>query len=224
MNKSLYKIIISIFTTFFLFIGILSAHAETYTSTVKKVVDGDTIYLNQPVLGQTKVRLLSIDTPETNFQGKNQGKHAYAATAYLKKLLPSGRKITIELEETKFADDGRLLGHIYKDRLNINKVMIEKGYAVTYFIFPNFKHFGEYQSALLKAKNAGLGIWNPTQPLEELPFVFRARIGHHGLTRWIGDSETRKVYPPNDYKKVPVERRMFFKSKSEATEYMKHLK
>lgn len=222
MNKSLYKSIISILTMLFLFIGVLSVHAETYTSTVKKVVDGDTIHLNQPILGKTKVRLLSIDTPETNFQGKNQGKHAYAATAYLKKLLPSGRKITIVLGKTQFDDHGRLLGHVYKDNLDINKVMIEKGYAVTYFIYPNFNHFVEYQSALVKARNAGLGIWNPTHPLEELPFVFRARISHTGLTRWIGDSGTKQIYSPMDYKKVPVERRMFFKSKSEATEYMKH--
>ncbi|PEN62338.1 thermonuclease family protein [Bacillus toyonensis] len=222
MNKLLYKTFISILTMFFLFVSVLSAHAETYTSTVKKVVDGDTIHLNQPVLGKIKVRLLSIDTPETNFQGKNQGKHAYAATAYLKKLLPNGTKITIELGKSQFDDHDRLLGHIYKGNLDVNKVMIEKGYAVTYFISPNFNHFGEYQSALVKAQNARQGIWNPTHPLEELPFVFRARISQTGLTRWIGDSGTKQIYPPNDYKKVPIERRMFFKSKIEATEYMKH--
>lgn len=222
MAVFLNKILICILTSIFLFIGVLSAHAETYTSTVKKVVDGDTVHLNQPIIGKTKVRLLSIDTPETNFQGENQGKHASAASSYLKKLLPSGTKVTIELGKTELDQHGRLLGHIYKGNLDVNKVMIQKGYAVTYFIYPNFNHFGEYQNALVAAKNAGLGIWNQQHPLEELPFVFRARISHTGLTKWVGDAQTKQIYSPNDYKKVPVERRMFFINKNEATEFMKH--
>lgn len=98
--------------------------------------------------------------------------------------------------------------------------MVRKGHAVTYFIYPNFNHFMEYQSALVQAKNEGLGIWNPNNPLEELPFVFRARISHRGLTKWVGDSQTKQIYSPNDYKKVPVERRIFFMSESEATDFM----
>ncbi|MEC2198089.1 thermonuclease family protein [Bacillus subtilis] len=221
INNLLRRIVISILTMTFLLVGVLSAHAQTYTSTVKKVVDGDTIHLNQPVLGSTKMRLLSIDTPETNFQGKNQGEHAFAATNYLTQLLPSGTKVTIELGEECKDQYGRLLGHVYKSSLDVNKEMVRKGHAVTYFIYPNINHFTEYQSALVQAKNKGLGIWSRNNPLEELPFVFRARVSQRGLTKWVVDSQTKQIYAPHEYTKVPVERRLFFMSKSEATDFIR---
>lgn len=62
---------ISIFTTVLLFVGVLSAHAETYTSTGKKVIDTDTIHLN----GQGKFihQMITIKSGrEKNFMSKNE--------------------------------------------------------------------------------------------------------------------------------------------------------
>lgn len=60
--------------------------SRQFSSSVKKIVDGDTIHLEKPVLGTTKVRFVSIDTPETNYQGDTQGYYAEEATRQLKYL------------------------------------------------------------------------------------------------------------------------------------------
>src|SRR5687767_2646396 len=88
-----FAIIIAIIGVFFLFIRPALVGATSYTSTVERVVDGDTINLSTPVLGTTKVRLVSIDTPETNYQGKAQQPWGNAAKNYLAQLLPPGTSI-----------------------------------------------------------------------------------------------------------------------------------
>lgn len=216
MNKFLQKSIAIIFITIIFMLDLPTVSAQVYTAKVQKVVDGDTVRLNHPILGSRNVRLLSIDTPETNFQGRNQGSHAYAATNYLSQLLPVGTTIKIELGTEPKDQFGRLLAHIYKSDLDINKEMIRKGYAVTYFIYPNLSHFGEYQNVLVQAKNQKQGIWNPNSPLEELPFEFRNRISHRAPTKWVVDSHTKEVFAPNKYLSVPIERRIFFMSEQEA--------
>lgn len=216
MCKFLQRSIALMFVAVIFMLHIPTANAQVYTSTVKRVVDGDTIHLNQPVLGTTKVRLLSIDTPETNFQGKNQGEHAFAATNHLSQLLPPGSNIKIELGTEQTDQHGRLLAHIYKGNLDINKEMVRKGYAVTYFIYPNLSHFGEYQSALVQARSEGLGIWNLDSPLELLPFEFRIKVSNGVPNKWVVDSHTKMIYQPNEYHKVPVERRIFFMTEQDA--------
>lgn len=41
---------------------------EEYHRTVDRIVDGDTIHVNEPVLGETTIRFLNMDTPETYHQ------------------------------------------------------------------------------------------------------------------------------------------------------------
>ena len=216
MCKFLQRSIVMMFVAVIFMLHIPNANAQVYTSTVKRVVDGDTVHLNQPVLGKTKVRLLSIDTPETNFQGKNQGEHAFAATNYLSQLLPVGTTIQIEVGTEHTDLYGRLLAYIYKGNLDINKEMVRKGYAVTYFIYPNLSYFGEYQNALVQARSQGLGIWNVDTPLELLPFEFRIKVSNGVPNKWVVDSHTKIIYEPKDYHKVPVEQRIFFMTKQDA--------
>lgn len=72
MNKFLQKSIAIMFITIIFMLDLPTVSAQVYTAKVQKVVDGDTVRLNHPILGSRNVRLLSIDTPETNFQGRNQ--------------------------------------------------------------------------------------------------------------------------------------------------------
>ncbi|SDX23450.1 Endonuclease YncB, thermonuclease family [Marininema mesophilum] len=192
--------------------------AATYKSTIKSVVDGDTVHLNEAVLGSTTVRLLSIDAPETNYLGKSQGKYGEDAKAEMKKLLPEGTSVTVETDKTEKDQYGRLLAYIHTDKLDVNQEMVRLGLAVTYYIWPNMSHFTDYQSALLEAQKSGSGIWNPKDPLTELPFEFRLRVGNREPDKYVGNYETKKYVGPADYNKVPVEQRVFFLTESEAKE------
>ncbi|WP_085524664.1 5'-nucleotidase C-terminal domain-containing protein [Tuberibacillus sp. Marseille-P3662] len=193
--------------------------AGEYTATVDYVTDGDTIHLKNPVLGSDKVRFLNIDTSETYYDGptdadKSQKEHGEAAKAYMKKLLQSGDKVTIKLGQEPKDDYGRLLAQVIRksDEKNINLEMVRQGYAVTYFIWPigDKTVYQKYQSAVRSAKDQGLGIWNPDDPLAELPFVFRAREQGKGLTKYVGNSETKSYVKPKDWEQVPVDKRIFF--------------
>lgn len=160
--------------------------AGTYESTVASITDGDTIHLETPVLGTSKVRFLNIDTPETYTAhnddpardeiNANQKRFGEAAKSHMKDLLQPGDKVKVKVGEEPTDSYGRLLAEIVRkeDGKNINLEMVRKGYAVTYFIAPfNEEVYPTYQNAVTEAKNAGLGIWNPEDPLLELPFVFR---------------------------------------------------
>jgi len=193
-----------------------TVYAATYQSTVASVTDGDTITLSTPVQGATKVRLLSIDTPETNYNGENQGSHATNASNYLKQLLPVGTQITLETDSEEKDTYGRLLAHVFKGRQDVNKEMLLKGHAVSYYIWPNMKYFTEYQAAVVQARQAGLGIWNPDDPLQELPFEFRDRVSGNTQDKYVGNYDTKMYVDPAQYKNVPIEKRVFFFTEQDA--------
>ncbi|MFD2445340.1 5'-nucleotidase C-terminal domain-containing protein [Bacillus sp. CGMCC 1.16607] len=194
-----------------------------YDSTVASVVDGDTVHLTTPVLGTTKVRFVNIDTPETYHKvvteaDRSQKEHGEAAKAYLNTLLKAGDSISLKIGEEPMDAYGRLLAQIIRksDNVNVNIEMVEKGYASTYFIWPIGEDYEVFSKSVKKAKDAGLGIWNPANPLMELPFEFRAREQGKGFTRQVGNYFTKKYVAPAEWETVPVEARVFFNSEEEA--------
>ncbi|RAL22578.1 thermonuclease family protein [Thermoflavimicrobium daqui] len=194
------------------------SYAASYTSYVDRVVDGDTVYLKNAVLGTTKVRMLSIDAPETNYNGQSQSPWGTNAKNYLSQLLPSGTKVTIETDTEAKDAYGRLLAHVKKGTLNVNKEMVRQGHAVTYYIWPNMKYFTDYQSAYLEAKNSGKGMWSPSNPIKELPFEFRDRISGQEPDKYVGNYYTKKYVIPSLYKQIPIEKRVFFFNEQDAQE------
>ncbi|MFC0272182.1 DUF6359 domain-containing protein [Metabacillus herbersteinensis] len=199
--------------------------AGEYTSTVKSVVDGDTIHLETPVLGTTKVRYVNMDTPETYHtpvtpEDESQKFHGEQAKAYLNELLQPGDEVIVKVGEEATDTYGRLLAQIIRkeDNVNTNLEMVKQGYASTYFIWPvgDMDEYAQYQAAVKEAKGNQLGIWNPENPLAELPFEFRAREEGKGLLRYVGNSETMKYVSPENFEEVPVEARVFFASTEEA--------
>ncbi|WP_420540408.1 thermonuclease family protein (plasmid) [Paenibacillus polymyxa] len=218
-NRYLSKLLLLVFFTVgVLWMAPLHVHAdesgEIYDAIIQKVVDGDTVHLKNKVLGTTKVRLLSIDTPETNFQGKSQGEIGKAAAASLQSLLPQGTKVKLVVGEEPKDKYGRLLAYIYKGNTDINEEMLKKGHAVTYFIFPNFMNLEQYQNTMLQAKNKKLGMWKI--PDVELPFEFRARISGKEPSKYVGDFMTGKFFDPDRYKQVSIEKRVFFLTEEDA--------
>ncbi|WP_246944372.1 5'-nucleotidase C-terminal domain-containing protein [Bacillus pinisoli] len=201
------------------------SQAGTYSSIVKSVTDGDTIKLEIPVLGADTVRYVNIDTAETyhtpkNELDQNQLEYGNAAKAYMNTLLKAGDEILIKVGEEATDAYGRLLGQVIRksDGLNTNLEMVKSGNAVTYFIWPvgDEADYTMFQAAVKEAKDAGIGIWNLANPLLELPFEFRAREQGKGLSRYVGNSDTKRYVQPADFNEVPVEKRVFFASPEEA--------
>ncbi|MGP4079305.1 5'-nucleotidase C-terminal domain-containing protein [Pseudalkalibacillus sp. R45] len=190
---------------------------EEYDATVERVVDGDTVRINDPILGASNVRMLSIDTPETNYNGHSQGEHAEAATAELQRLLPAGTEITLEVGEDPLDDYGRLLAHVHKDDMDVNKEMVRLGRAVPYFIYPNMEHFEAYSTAAEEAIENGRGMWDPENPIEELPYEFRFNL-RNGPDKYVGDYFTQEYVVPEKWEDIPVQNRVFFFEEEDAIE------
>jgi len=123
-------------------------HPKGYEVSIDDVLDGDTVHLKNPVLGTTKVRMLSIDAPETNYQGKSQGKYLEEAKAYLKQLLPEGTKVKVIPGKQAKDDYGRLLAYIQKGDMDVNREMILQCKVVPYIIYPNFERVQPYLHSL----------------------------------------------------------------------------
>lgn len=215
------KLVLLILFPLSLVFGCTSVQSEqpaTYEATIERVVDGDTVHLQGTVLGTKKVRLLSIDAPETNYQGKKQSPHGEQAKQHLQSLLPAGTRVAILTDRETTDDYGRLLAHIKKGNVNINQQMLSDGYAVTYFLYPNQRYFQSYQKAYVEARKYQRGIWNEEDPLQELPYEFRMRVGHQKPTKYVGDFD-RKIYvSPDEYDQIAVEKRLFFFTEREAQE------
>ena len=109
---------------------------HTYEVLVTRVIDGDSIVgeLSTHImdveikLPDVYFRLLGIDTPEIRGEGKEAG---FAARDYLRSML-EGQTVVISSEEKdKY---GRQLAVVYFNGVNINQLMIDKGYAKPYMV------------------------------------------------------------------------------------------
>jgi len=132
------------------------------------VVDGDTLNFEQ--LG--KVRLISIDTPESYNSSRldrqaekcadgnktiiqTMGKKA---TSYIKSFLEEGEEYYVE----NYGQDryGRVVGKVFIENQSVNLKMVKDGYAVPY-IYNEGEDSDEELiiDAYKKAKNSNRGLW-----------------------------------------------------------------
>lgn len=177
---------------------------------VTKIVDGDTINVEPFDDGENSVRLLGIDTPETNYYGRSQGEHAADATDFLKELISAGDIVRIESDQEERDKYGRILGYVFRDDENINVKLVAEGMAVPYQIYPNLRFFDAIRQATISARESKKGIFNPADPLEELPFEFRMRVDGRYPHKYVGDFSTKFYYNPIEYSRIDIEQRVFF--------------
>lgn len=200
-----------------------SAQGALLKGTITKLSDGDTVHF-QPDRGgkKLKVRFLSIDTPELNGR-ETQGQWAVDATEHLASLMPVGSEVELEtIGEDKF---GRTLGRFFKNGQDINLQMVRDGQAALYVICNtevcNPGYFEKYdipayQAACEQAIREGRGIFDPRNPLREMPFEFRLRVGHRKPDKFVGDYRTKVLYEPAEYSRVDFCKRIFFFNEEDA--------
>ena len=130
-------------------------------SGVPKIIDGDTIYINDK-----KIRLEGIDAPETkqkckkpylkistiiNFTFNEEYSCGVLAKEELSKKIDNTEINCISSSKDRYK---RYLGTCYKGTENINKWMVNQGYAVAYK-----KYSKQYLTDENYAKENNLGIW-----------------------------------------------------------------
>ncbi|TDM12824.1 thermonuclease family protein [Macrococcus lamae] len=210
--------------------GVVAPEPETpkaeYKVNVVRVVDGDTIKISPSIMGSDTIRFLNIDTPETYHltsydeslidtdPDHNQKYHGEIAKKALNDILTAGMPVTVKVNPEEITDDyGRVLGQVVReDGVNANLEMVKRGMASTYFIWPvaNWDDYNMFQNAVAEAQKENIGIWQEAHPLMELAFEFRARYDGKGFLRYVGNSESKVYYDPQNFAQVPVENRIFF--------------
>jgi micrococcal nuclease len=188
------------------------ASAETLVGRVLSLHDGDTITVQfESQSKKEKVRLLGVDTPEVDFNGKSQGEVAEMARSYLKSLLPVNSTIQVELPKNGLDSNGRYLGKILYNGVDINLEMLKAGMGAVYFIYPyDKKTVIEYASASETAALNGLGIFSDKFKSEPFGYMFRQMTKGVPGTNFVADFETKKLYSSKDIELVPHYHRVFF--------------
>jgi endonuclease YncB( thermonuclease family) len=176
---------------------------------VERVVDGDTVKII--FNGESySIRMLSMDTWETHFQGKSQGEWGEKGTISLARMVKPGEVVRIELDRQRCDKYGRILGYVWKGKVQLNYLQLQLGMAVNYCIYPNIKYCSQFGAAVLKAMQDKVGVWGSDPSTIELPYDWRRRQRGEPLTKLVGRIDTRMVYQPQSQNRIPIPLRIFF--------------
>jgi micrococcal nuclease len=126
-------------------------------TTVTRIVDGDTLW----VAPKTKVRLIGIDTPETQDPRRPVQCFGEQATRRITELVPPGTPVRLVYDIERRDRYDRTLAYVYRrsDGLFVNAALVREGYAAAYTVPPNVAHVDEFVALQRKAREAGRGLW-----------------------------------------------------------------
>lgn len=142
---------------FAILLWLQDAHFQDEIKGQVKVIDGDSLTLD----GE-RIRLKGIDAPEGRQFCRKDGKNwacGRAATRALRQFIADA---PVECRGNEFDRHGRLLGICYVAGKEINRWMIEQGWAVSFG--------GVFNAAERQARQTKQGIW---QSEFELPHIWR---------------------------------------------------
>lgn len=127
---------------------------------VKKIVDGDTFWVDDGSTKGIKVRLIGIDAPESRKSFKKEvGVYGKESKAYLTKLL-KGKKVKLVHDIDPLDQYGRTLAYAYlEDGTFVNADLIKNGYAIILTVPPNIKFADHFYKLQQKARETKKGLW-----------------------------------------------------------------
>ncbi|MGE1092643.1 thermonuclease family protein [Pseudomonas zeae] len=140
------------------------APAGLTSVTVQRVVDGDTLRLND---GRS-VRMIGLNTPELGRQGRSDEPFAVAARKRLQALVDaSGGRVGLRPGKQVKDHYGRTLAHIYSTSgANLEAQMLADGLGFQVAVAPNVDLVACQQAAERSARKAGLGLWRQSPVLK----------------------------------------------------------
>lgn len=150
----------------FLFLGLHSADGQNGVSVqqqlfkVKKVVDGDTFWVDDGTERGIKIRLIGVDAPEPrNVFKKKKEPFGKEASLYLKQMI-EGKQVRLGYDVGRLDRYNRTLAYAWlEDGTFINARLIEDGYAVVMTVPPNVKYANYFVKLQQKARKKKRGLW-----------------------------------------------------------------
>ncbi|MFZ3280727.1 thermonuclease family protein [Pseudomonas sp.] len=138
--------------------------AQLTSVTVQRVVDGDTLRLND---GRS-VRMIGLNTPELGKQGRSDEPFAVAARKRLQALVDaSGGRVGLRPGKQAKDHYERTLAHIYSaNGVNLEAQMLADGLGFQVAVAPNVDLVACQQAAENAARLAGRGIWRQSPVLK----------------------------------------------------------
>ncbi len=135
------------------------AEPANLTATVVRVVDGDTLVIQMGGRQET-VRLIGVDTPETVHPTIGVQRGGPEASAFTRRLLPPGTRVTLELDVQQRDRYGRLLAYVYlPDGRMLNAELLREGMAQLLTVPPNVRYVERFTQLQREAREAGRGLW-----------------------------------------------------------------
>ena len=133
--------------------------AEGYLP-VKKVVDGDTFWIDDGSSKGVKIRLIGVDAPESRktYQ-KEIGFFGKEAKIFLGNMLAE-KNVKLEFDVGKFDRYHRTLAYAYlEDGTFINAELVKQGYAMVMTVPPNVKFADLFVKLQQEARDNERGLW-----------------------------------------------------------------
>ena len=132
---------------------------ETYKAKVVGVSDGDTLDVLTAGKDKIRIRLDSIDTPESRQDFGKRSKQA------LSKLI-FGKEVTVqEVGKDRY---GRMLGFIQVDGKDVATEMVRSGHA---WVYTEYSQSGTLPDLQDEARKAKAGLWSHGKPVA--PWTWR---------------------------------------------------
>jgi len=131
-----------------------------FSSRVVKVYDGDTVSTQDG----RKIRLLGIDTPEKGFRDEfgvyreKPAPFALQATERLKKLAQD-ETCSFSFDKQPTDRYGRTLAFMTCRGVDVNRTMLEEGFASVMIYPPNGSRKEEFLAVQRTAQSKGVGLW-----------------------------------------------------------------
>ena len=144
---------------------------RTYEARVFKIIDGDTVQVLLTSLDVVEaVRLLGIDAPETG-SDEHAKRHcryldvdittlhilAKLSGIHLQGLLPKGTAITLKTTSAPRDDRNRILAGVFLRDACINRLMVERGYAMVYQGYSDWENYFDLETTAREAKKGIFG-------------------------------------------------------------------
>jgi endonuclease YncB( thermonuclease family) len=143
----------------------LPAQAQTRTTTVLSIGDGDTLRVREG--NRTlNVRLACIDAPETS-----QAPFGAQARQQLQALAPVGSSVELRIKATDRY--GRSVAELTRGGRNLNQALVASGVAFVYWQFIGGCDRQTYGRLETEARLKGLGVWGITGGLTR-PWDYRS--------------------------------------------------
>jgi len=133
---------------------------------VTQVIDGDTLVL----AGGARVRVLGIDAPEMEKEGRPAEFLAHKAKAALA-ALTLNRQVRLEYDQLRYDHYGRLLAYLFlPDQTFVNAELVRQGLARVYFHNPNNRYREIFLAAQREALEARRGVWQQLLHRQDEPY------------------------------------------------------